>query len=210
VIAFDRVSIRAGEFLLNDISFTIPTAAWCVFMGRTGSGKTTVLETLCGLRQPQSGRVLINGVDMTNVHPSARGIGYVPQDKALFQTMTVRENLGFALKLRRQPATEIRQRVEELAGWLQITALLDRYPHRLSGGEAQRVALGRALAPKPAVLCLDEPLSALDDSTRDEMRAVLRSVRQHTNVTTLHVTHHAEDALNLADRQLLLRDGQVT
>jgi len=209
VIALDKVSIQAGAFALDDVSFAIPTGAWCVFMGRTGSGKTTIVETICGLRAPAAGRVLLDGRDVTREHPSRRGIGYVPQDKALFHTMTVRENLAFALRLRRWSSADVTARVNELADLLQITGLLDRFPHRLSGGEAQRVALGRALAPKPALLCLDEPLSALDDATREEIRAVLRSVRNSTRVTTLHVTHHADDAKELADQVMLLRGGKV-
>ncbi len=180
-----------------------------MFMGRTGSGKTTILEMICGLRAPESGRVLLDGKDVTGLRPGERGIGYVPQDRALFQTMTVRDNLAFSLKLRGWAHETMAARVNELAHLLQITALLDRFPHKLSGGEAQRVALGRALAVKPAVLCLDEPLSALDDATREEMRIVLRSVRERTRVTTLHVTHHADDALDLADEVLFLREGAV-
>jgi molybdate/tungstate transport system ATP-binding protein len=209
VIALEKVAIRAGAFALQNISLTVPTGAWCVFMGRTGSGKTTLLELIAGLRKPASGNVLINGEDVTECHPSVRGIGYVPQDKALFQTMTVRENLAFALKVRRWKPDEMEARVGELAELLKISALLDRYPANLSGGEAQRVALGRALAPRPSVLCLDEPLSALDDETREEIRAVLRLVRERTEVTTLHVTHHADDARNLADKMIVLRDGKI-
>jgi molybdate/tungstate transport system ATP-binding protein len=209
VIALENVSIRAGEFALNDISFTVPAGSWCVFMGRTGSGKTTILEIICGLRPSQSGRITIGGEDVTELPPRERGIAYVPQDRALFHTMTVRENLAFALKLRRWARERIDARVAELAELLKITPLLDRFPQKLSGGEAQRVALGRGLAAKPAVLCLDEPLSALDDATRDEMRAVLRSVREHTQVTTLHVTHHADDARGLADQLLFVRDGRI-
>jgi len=209
VIGLEHISIRAGAFTLTDVSFSIPTGAWCVFMGRTGSGKTTILEMICGLRAPESGRVLLDGKDVTGLRPGERGIGYVPQDRALFQTMTVRDNLAFSLKLRGWAHETMAARVNELAHLLQITALLDRFPHKLSGGEAQRVALGRALAVKPAVLCLDEPLSALDDATREEMRIVLRSVRERTRVTTLHVTHHADDALDLADEVLFLREGAV-
>jgi ABC-type sugar transport system ATPase subunit len=209
LIALENISIRAGGFALNEISFSIPTGAWCVFMGRTGSGKTTILEMICGLRQPSSGRVLLNGRDVTSQRPGQRGIGYVPQDRALFQTMTVRENMAFALNLRRWPDEKISARVMELAELLRVTPLLDRFPEKLSGGEAQRVALGRALAAEPAVLCLDEPLSALDDATREEMRAVLRRVREKTRVTTLHVTHHVDDTRDLADAVLLMRDGKV-
>lgn len=209
MIALEDVSIRAGQFALHNISFTVPTGAWAVFMGRTGSGKTTLIEIICGLRMPDEGRVLLDGREVTLLRPGERGIGYVPQDRALFQTMTVRENLGFALRLRRWPPAAITARVDELAELLGITHLLDRAPIRLSGGESQRVALGRALAAKPSLLCLDEPLSALDDVTREEIRAVLRTVRERTQVTTLHVTHHAEDGKGLADHVLFLEGGRV-
>jgi ABC-type sugar transport system ATPase subunit len=209
MIALENISIQAGGFSLTNVSFTIPTGAWAVFMGRTGSGKTTLLEIICGLRRADSGRVMLDGRDVTDLRPADRGIGFVPQDRALFQTMTVRQNLAFAPRLRRWPQDKIDARVAELAELLQITSLLDRSPHRLSGGESQRVALGRALAARPALLCLDEPLSALDDATREEMRAVLRSVRERMQVTTMHITHHAEDGRGLADRMLVLANGRV-
>jgi molybdate/tungstate transport system ATP-binding protein len=133
----------------------------------------------------------------------------VPQDRALFQTMTVREHLAFAPRLRRWTKAAIDGRVAELAGLLSLGPLLERKPAGLSGGEAQRVALGRALAARPGVLCLDEPLSALDDETREEMIELLRTVRRQTGVTTLHVTHHLEEATLLADVVLQLKDGQV-
>ena len=210
MIVVEKLSVRAGAFALEGVSFSIPGGAWCVLMGRTGTGKTTLLEIICGLRRAHSGRVRIGERDVTTLRPADRGIGYVPQDKALFATMNVRENLAFALRVRRAAAREITTRVNELAELLNITRLLDRFPHKLSGGEAQRVALGRALAARPSVLCLDEPLSALDDETRDEMREVLRSVHERTSVTTLHITHHLDDARQLANKLFILRDGRVT
>lgn len=210
MIAVEKLAIRAGAFALNDVSFQVRTGEWCVLMGRTGCGKTSLLEAMCGLRTPTSGSITLHGQDVTRASPGTRRIGYVPQDKALFNTMTVRENLAFALRLRSWSSGDIESRVGALAELLGIGALLDRLPHRLSGGEAQRVALGRALAARPPVLCLDEPLSALDDETREEMHAVLRKVREHTQATTLHVTHHLSDARHLADRVLVLRDGRVT
>lgn len=210
MIAVERLSVRSGGFSLQDISFQVAAGSWCVLMGKTGSGKTTLLEAICGLRHVTGGRVLLAERDVTCAPPAARGIGYVPQDKALFTTMTVRENLGFALTVRGWNRHEINSRVNELATLLGITPLLERYPARLSGGEAQRIALGRALAARPAVLCLDEPLSALDDETRDEMHSVLRALRHHTTVTTLHITHHVADAQKLADQVLFLSGGTIT
>jgi molybdate/tungstate transport system ATP-binding protein len=209
MISVEQLEVRAGAFGLAEISFDVPTGGYAVLMGRTGAGKTTLLETLCGLKRARAGAIRLMGRDVTGLPPAGRGIGYVPQDRALFRTMTVREHLAFAPRLRRWPRAQIDERVAGLASLLGLDQLLDRKPAGLSGGEAQRVALGRALAARPGVLCLDEPLSALDDETRDEMIALLRTVRQQTGVTTLHVTHHHEEAEMLADLVLELKDGRV-
>jgi ABC-type sugar transport system ATPase subunit len=178
-------------------------------MGKTGSGKTTILEAICGLRRVVAGRSHLLERDVTDLKPAARGLGYVPQDGALFGTMSVREHLAFAPRVAGWGTNSIEQRVTELAGLLSLEHLLNRHPLGLSGGEAQRVALGRALARHPKVLCLDEPLSALDDETRGEMCNVLRRVRKHTGVTVLHVTHSLEEARRLGDVILTLRDGRI-
>lgn len=203
------LAVRAGTFEVQAISFEVPAGHYAVLMGRTGSGKTTLLETLCGLKPVVAGTIELAGRNVTHLPPAERGIGYVPQDRALFQTMTVREHLAFAPALRKWPRAEIEARVAELARLLGLEKLLDRKPAGLSGGEAQRVALGRALAARPRILCLDEPLSALDDDTREEMYALLESVQQHTGVTTLHVTHHLGEAERLGDVILLLKDGRI-
>lgn len=209
MIRVNNLVARAGGFHLDGVSFEIPTGVYAVLMGKTGSGKTTLLEALCGLRKVTSGSIWLDGQEVTHLDPAARGIGYVPQDRALFQTMTVAENLAFGLVVRERPALEISRRVAELADLLGISNLLDRRPQGLSGGESQRVALGRALAIRPGILCLDEPLSALDEDTREEMYQLLKSVRARTGVTTLHVTHHLGEASSLANRIYYLRDGRV-
>ncbi len=209
MIQFDAISWQAGAFRLEDVSFAVPTGCYAVLMGRTGCGKTTLLEILCGLRRPRTGRVLIGERDVTHEPPAARGVGYVPQDGAMFPTMTVREQVGFALSLRHRPAAEIAERVDQLATELGITALLDRLPQHLSGGERQRVALGRALAAKPKVLVLDEPLSALDEELRDDLAALLRRVQREHGVTALHITHSRAEAAQLADVLFRLEDGRV-
>lgn len=193
-----------------DVSFHVARGEYAVLMGRTGRGKTTILESICGLRRITSGQILIDGVNVTDWAPADREIGYVPQDLALFPTLSVRQHLEFALKLRRHPRHRIAQRTGELAAVLGLEHLLGRTIVGLSGGESQRVALGRALSFHPAVLLLDEPLSALDESTRGEMHALLRKVKQTTGVTTLHVTHSSEEADALADRRITLEDGHLT
>jgi molybdate/tungstate transport system ATP-binding protein len=209
MIEVTRLELRQGKFLLKDVSFAVPPGKYGVLMGRTGCGKTSLLEAICGLRRLVTGQIRLSGQDVSALKPAERDVGYVPQDRALFQTMTVREHLAFALVIRRWNAEQIRERVDELAPLLGLTHLLDRKPFGLSGGEAQRVALGRALAARPQVLCLDEPLSALDDETREEMYALLKSVQQRTNVTALHVTNHVAEAQRLGDTILVLKDGQV-
>lgn len=209
MISFSGVTIRQGAFSLEDISFEVPTGQYAVLMGRTGSGKTTLLEAICGLRRLSAGRIALLERDVTDLRPADRGVGYVPQDASLFSTLTVRDHLAFALVVRRWTRQAIDQRVDELAQLLGLRHLLERRPQGLSGGETQRVALGRALAMQPGVLLLDEPLSALDDDTRGEMYELLGSVRRQTPITVLHITHNRAEAEVLADRLLELRDGVV-
>ena len=210
MIRLESIFWRAGNFKLENIHVSIPTGSYGVLMGRTGCGKTTLLEIICGLRRPLAGRVFIGERDVTHEPPAARGTGYVPQDGAMFPTMTIREHLGFALRVRRRPATEIAERVDQLATELGLTALLDRLPHGLSGGERQRVALGRALAGRPKVLLLDEPLSAIDEELRDDLAALLLRVQREHGVTALHITHSRAEAELLADVLYRLADGHIT
>jgi molybdate/tungstate transport system ATP-binding protein len=209
MIQLDNICIRTGDFRLTDVSLSIPTGACGVLMGRTGSGKTTILECILGLRRVASGSIRIGETDVTQLNPAVRGIGYVPQDVALFSRMTVRDHLAFALQIRQTEKKQIADRVDELSSLLGITHLLARRPAGLSGGEAQRVALGRALSFRPQVLCLDEPLSALDSDTRDEMCDLLDNVRRRTQVTTLHVTHNLNEAQRLADCLFRIEEGKV-
>jgi ABC-type sugar transport system ATPase subunit len=179
-------------------------------MGGTGQGKTTILEAICGLRTITSGRVVLGGTDVTHHKPADRGVGYVPQDLGLFPTMTVRGHLEFALRVRRTPAAIIKERVAELAIVLGIEPLLNRHVRHLSGGEAQRVALGRALSFRPRVLLLDEPFNALDETTRDRLCELLRSVQRQSGLTTLHITHSRAEARLLADTLLVLKEGHLS
>ncbi|QDS87808.1 Maltose/maltodextrin import ATP-binding protein MalK [Rosistilla ulvae] len=210
MIELRDVTIGAGEFRLRQLSFQVRSGEYVALMGRTGRGKTTILEAICGLRRIHHGQILIEGTDVTDWMPGDRQIGYVPQDLALFPTLSVAEHLTFALKLRGQSRAAMKHRSEELSEMLGITSLLSRKIDGLSGGESQRVALGRALSFHPSVLLLDEPLSALDESTRLEMRELLRRVKENTGVTTLHVTHSSTEAAALADRRFVLDDGKIT
>jgi ABC-type sugar transport system ATPase subunit len=209
MIAVRELHIVQGQFSLTDVSLTIPRGEYGILMGRTGCGKTTVLESVCGLRSIRGGTIELDGRDVTNLKPAERGIGYVPQDDALFTTMSVRDNLAFALDIRKWPRGDIEERVGELAAMLGIGHLLDRFPKGLSGGEARRVALGRALACHPPTLCLDEPLSALDHDTSIEVCDLLADVKTKLGVTVLHITHDRNEAARLADHLLLLQDGKI-
>ncbi len=209
MIALSGVTIHQGAFSLCGVSFDVAAGQYAVLMGKTGSGKTTLLEAICGLRRIAQGRIFLMGREVTRLRPAARGVGYVPQDGGMFSRLTVREHLGFALAIRRWPRHAIQRRVDELAERLGLGHLLDRRPYGLSGGEVQRVALGRALAMRPGVLLLDEPLSALDEDTRAEMHDLLRAVQREHRVTVLHVTHNLSEACRLADLVLELRNGRV-
>ena len=209
MISLRHITVQAGGFQLRDLSMEIPTGSHTALMGRTGSGKTTLLEGICGLRSVRSGSIWVGDREVTNLLPGQRGIGLVPQDGALFDHLTVRQHLEFALEVRGWAPERRENRSQELAEWLGLTSLMDRLPAGMSGGERQRVALGRALAFHPPVLCLDEPLSALDDQTRGEIVAVLTEIRNRTGITILHITHNRSEAERLADRILHLRDGRL-
>lgn len=210
MIAVQGVCLEQGEFHLRDLSFAIDEGAYAVLMGHSGCGKTTILEFLCGLRPITAGQIFLSGIDVTRLQPAERGIGYVPQDRALFPNYLVRDQLAFSLLLRKFNQNSIARRVDELAALLGITHLLDRMPDGLSGGEAQRVALGRALACRPSVLCLDEPLSALDEDLHDEMCELLIDVHRHTKVTVLHITHSGWEAKRLGQIILRMESGTLT
>jgi len=205
MITAEDLTIQSGDFLLEGLSLHIPTGEYGVLMGQTGCGKTTLVECLCGLRPLVKGRIKLAGRDVTTLRPGERNIGYVPQDGALFPTMTVRGHLTLPLSIRKWKLKDINQRTDQLAELLGLEPLLNRFPGKLSGGEIQRVALGRALAFSPTTLVLDEPLSAMDDQTRRQMAQLLKNVQQWTQATVLHITHSYNEARELADCQFTLR-----
>ncbi|MCB1228788.1 MAG: ABC transporter ATP-binding protein [Verrucomicrobiae bacterium] len=209
MISVHNLGVRAGDFRLDGISFEIPAGGYGVLMGKTGCGKTTILEAICGLKQVTGGTIRLGDRDVTELPASRRGIGFVPQDGTLFSTMTVRQHLAFGPKVQGWSKSEIEKRVDELAGELGIESLLKRKPFGLSGGERQRVSLGRALAVKPRVICLDEPLSALDEDTHAEMTALIKRLVSENGITALHITHSRKEAEAIADRIFFLEQGKL-
>jgi sulfate/thiosulfate transport system ATP-binding protein len=205
-----NVTKRFGDFVaLDDVSITAESGSLTALLGPSGSGKSTLLRVIAGLEIPDSGDVFISGKEATAVAPQKRGVGFVFQHYAPFKHMTVRENVAFALKIRRRPKAEIRARVDELLRLVQLTGLDRRYPAQLSGGQRQRMALARALAPEPEVLLLDEPFGALDARVRKELRMWLRRLHEETHTTTILVTHDQEEAMEVADEVVLMAKGRV-
>jgi ABC-type sugar transport system ATPase subunit len=202
MISLDKYSVQRGGFTLPPVTLAIPRGAYAVLMGPTGCGKTSLLEGMVGLASVISGRLLVNGADLTYVSAAARHIGYVPQDSVLFAGLTVAENMGFGLKMRGWKPPEIHARVGEISQQLNVSHLLARGVSGLSGGEKQRVAIGRALAFRPEVLLLDEPLAALDEATKLSLCQLLKSLPDTYGTTVLHVTHSASEAELLATMRL--------
>lgn len=213
MIRLEKICWDAGMFRLEEVSFEVPKGNYGVLMGKTGTGKTTLLEILCGLHQAQQGRVWIGDRDVTREEPGNRGLGYVPQDGALFPTMRVWEQIAFAQQWRRRgerrSKTAITDRVQEMAEEMGISHLLERHPQGLSGGEKQRVALARALAVEPQVLLLDEPLASVDEETQDDLITLLKKTQRERHITVLHVTHSRREAAALGEVRLRLENGRV-
>jgi sulfate/thiosulfate transport system ATP-binding protein len=209
-IAIRRVTKRFGDYLaVDDVSLAIASGSLTALLGPSGSGKSTLLRIVAGLEHPDEGSVSIHGDDATGLPPQKRGVGFVFQHYAAFKHMSVRDNVGFALKIRKRPKSEIRDRVGELLRLVQLDGLADRYPSQLSGGQRQRMALARALAAEPRVLLLDEPFGALDARVRKELRAWLRRLHEEVPVTTVLVTHDQEEAMDVADRVAVMNDGRI-
>jgi sulfate transport system ATP-binding protein len=210
MISVSSVSKHYGEFAaLSDVSVEIEPGSLTALLGPSGSGKSTLLRVIAGLEVPDTGHVVLEDRDVTGLPPQQRDIGFVFQHYAAFKHMTVRDNVAFGLKVRKRPKAEIASKVDELLGIVGLSGYQDRYPSQLSGGQRQRMALARALAVEPKVLLLDEPFGALDANVRAELRAWLRRLHDEVHVTTVLVTHDQEEAMELADRIVVLNAGQV-
>ncbi|TMK38513.1 MAG: sulfate ABC transporter ATP-binding protein [Actinobacteria bacterium] len=201
---------RFGDFAaLSDICLRVEPGSLGAVLGPSGSGKSTLLRVIAGLEQPDSGRVLIGGRDVTREPPQRRGVGFVFQHYAAFKHMTVRDNVAFALRIRRRAKPEVLARVDELLALVRLEGLADRYPGQLSGGQRQRMALARALAAEPQVLLLDEPFGALDARVRAELREWLRRLHDEVHVTTLFVTHDQQEAMEISEQVVVMNEGGV-
>ena len=209
-ISAQNISKRFGEFVaLGGVSLDVEAGSLTALLGPSGSGKSTLLRVIAGLETPDTGTVFISGKNVTGRVPQDRGVGFVFQHYAAFKHMTVHENVAFGLKIRRRPKAEIRSRVAELLALVQLTGFGDRYPSQLSGGQRQRMGLARALAVDPEVLLLDEPFGALDARVRAELRVWLRRLHDETHTTTVIVTHDQEEAMEVADRVVVMNHGHV-
>lgn len=213
-IEIENVTKQFGSFTaLGDVSLTIPSGELVALLGPSGSGKTTLLRIIAGLDNADSGRILFNGEDTTQSHVRERKVGFVFQHYALFKHMTVFDNVAFGLDVRpkstRPSKGEIKDKVHELLRLVQLEGMAKRYPAQLSGGQRQRIALARALAVEPQVLLLDEPFGALDAQVRAELRRWLRRLHDEIHVTSVFVTHDQEEALEVADRIVVMNKGRI-
>jgi putative spermidine/putrescine transport system ATP-binding protein len=194
---------------VKDFNLAVDRGEFVSLLGPSGCGKTTTLRMIAGFEQPDSGRILLDGVDITYVPPNRRGTGMVFQAYALFPNMTVRDNIAFGLEVAGRPKADVEARVREMLSLVRLEDTARRYPHQLSGGQQQRVALARALAIHPRVLLLDEPLSALDAVVRVALRGEIRRIQSELGITTVYVTHDQEEALSISDRVVVMNHGVI-
>jgi len=209
MIKIEGLSLHLGEFNLKDVNLSIRDGEYFVILGPTGAGKTVLLECVAGLHHFKKGKIYFNSADVTRLVPEERNLGYVPQDYVLFPFLNVFDNIAFGLKQLKIPASEVRERVNKLAELIGVSHLLRRETRTLSGGEKQRIALARALAPSPPLLLLDEPFGALDLRTAKNLRLELRRIHRQFGLTTIHITHDLMEALEMADRVAVIQDGRV-
>src|SRR5436190_10835670 len=208
----DLTNIRksfAQSTAVENFNLEVERGEFISFLGPSGCGKTTTLRMIAGFETPTSGTIRINNVDVTNTPPNQRNVGMVFQSYALFPNMTVAGNIGFGLKVKRQPESAVKARVDEMLKIIHMSEFGGRYPYQMSGGQQQRVALARALAIQPQVLLLDEPLSALDAKIRISLRNEIRAIQRQLGITTIYVTHDQEEALSLSDRVVVMSNGRI-
>ncbi|HEU0031694.1 MAG TPA: sulfate ABC transporter ATP-binding protein [Kofleriaceae bacterium] len=209
-ITVEHIRKAFGEFpALDDVSLVIPGGKLVALLGPSGSGKTTLLRIIAGIDYADAGTIRFGTVDVTKTTIQARRVGFVFQDYALFDHMTVGDNIAFGLSVRKRPKAEIETRVRELLDRVQLAGLGARFPKQLSGGQRQRVALARALAPEPQLLLLDEPFGALDARVRAELRGWIRRLHDELHLTSIFVTHDQEEALEVADQIVVMNHGRV-
>jgi molybdate/tungstate transport system ATP-binding protein len=210
MIKIENLTKDWKEFKIDQVNFEVKPQEYFIILGPSGSGKTMLLELIAGIWYPDSGKVYLENKDITNAPLEKRGVGFVYQNYMLFPHKTVFENIAFGLNLRKIPKKEIEVKVHEMMELLNISHLKDRLPRTLSGGEQQRTALARALIVYPKVLLMDEPLSALDRKTRDELMLLLKEIHQKFDITIIHVTHNFDEALQLADRVAIMKQGTIS
>jgi len=209
-VEYDSVKKAYGETIaIEDIDLEVDNGEFTILLGPSGCGKTTTLRCLAGLTEPTSGTITLDGHDVTNVHPKNRNIAMVFQNFALYPHMTVRENIGYPLKVADVDKDEREQRIEQVAETLEIPELLDRDIANLSGGQQQRVALGRAIIRRPAVFLMDEPLANLDAKLKVSMRSRIKVLQREMDITTLYVTHDQEEAMSLGDKLVVMDKGHI-
>ena len=210
VLAMEHVHVRRGCFVLQDLCLSVMKNEIFAILGKTGAGKSMLLETAAGFYPLEQGTVLLEGQDLQRLPIHSRNIGYLYQDYGLFPHMTAERNIDFGLRMRRITPGEIRKRVVQMADMFEIGPLLKQYPGTLSGGEQQRVALARAMITHPSLLLLDEPFSALDPVTKQRMHQILLQIREEFNCAVLFVTHNFSEAERLADRIGILIRGRMS
>jgi putative spermidine/putrescine transport system ATP-binding protein len=209
-LTLSNVSKQFGEsYAVQDFNLDVEKGEFVSFLGPSGCGKTTTLRMVAGFESPTDGTITLDGVDITNKAPNQRNMGMIFQSYALFPNMTVAQNIGFGLRVRKSSKTDIQERVKEMVNLVNLEKHADKYPYQLSGGQQQRVSLARALAIRPNVLLLDEPLSALDAKIRVSIRAQIREIQKRLGITAIFVTHDQEEALSISDRVVVMQQGNV-
>jgi putative spermidine/putrescine transport system ATP-binding protein len=209
-LTLSNISKQFGDtYAVQDFNLDVAKGEFVSFLGPSGCGKTTTLRMVAGFETPTDGNITLDGADITNKSPNQRNMGMIFQSYALFPNMTVSQNIGFGLRVRKSSKSEIKERVREMVSLVNLEKHVDKYPYQLSGGQQQRVSLARALAIRPDVLLLDEPLSALDAKIRVSLRAQIREIQKRLGITAIFVTHDQEEALSISDRIVVMYDGNV-